>query len=133
MYVGLGVVRDIKVDHVTDVLDVHTTSGDVCCHEDTKLPGPKRFECPNALTLAPVSVDDTRSNPATLELAAQVVGPVFGSRKDEDACHHLVLQKVEKELRLEMRWDRQGEMGNAHRSDRSFLDLHEFWVAQELT
>jgi hypothetical protein len=95
MHVGLRFVRDVEVHDVADVLHVDPPSGNVRRDEHAKLPRPKRLEGANALTLAPVSVDDTRTNPAVLELAAKAVGPVFGSRKDEDARHRLVLEKVQ--------------------------------------
>jgi len=128
VHVGLRFVRDIKVDDVADVLDVDTASGDVGRHEHAKLPRPKRLEGVHALTLAAVPVDDARLNPAAIELAAEVIGPVFGSREDEDARHRLVLQEVEEEVRLEMGRDGKGKMGHSHRGDRSFLDLDELGV-----
>lgn len=102
MDVDLGLVRHVKVDHVADAFDVDTTGRDVGRHQDPMLSFPKPFERADPLALAAVTMDHGDRDVPVVQLASESVRAVFGPREDEDAGHHLVLEKLAQERGLEL-------------------------------
>ncbi len=83
--VGLGVVRDVVVDHVADALHVKATGRDVGGHEDVDAAFLQRVHSALALLLRDVAVDGGSLEAAGLQLVSQVLGGHLGAHEGDDA------------------------------------------------
>ena len=83
--VGLGVVRDIEVDHVGHSLNVKATGRDVGGDQDVDLAIAKVLDGALALLLRDVTVDGCSGEAAGLELVGQVLGCHLGAHEGDNA------------------------------------------------
>ena len=82
MHVGLGHVRQIVIDDVTDPFDINTARGDVGRDEHPDLTRAEGRQHAFALTLRFVAMERVRGDAGVAKIARDLIGPVLGSGED---------------------------------------------------
>ena len=90
--VGLGVVRDVEVQHVADAVDVQAAGGDIGGDQDVQLAVLELIDGALALVLRDVAVDGGRGETAGAQLLGDLLGLVLGAHEDD---HGLELGDLE--------------------------------------
>src|SRR5699024_11567191 len=83
--VGLGVVRDVVVEHMGDALNVETTGGDVGGNQDVQATILELVDGALTLSLGDVTVDGCCGEPACTQLLCDLFGFVLGAH-EQDHC-----------------------------------------------
>ena len=100
VHVGLGVLRDVVVDHVRDALDVQAAGGDVGGHEDVHAAGLQVLDGLLALLLGDVAGDGHGLEPGARELLGELLGAGTGAHEGDDAVVLLGLEDPAQGLEL---------------------------------
>ena len=124
MYVTLGLIGEIKINHVGYVGDVETARRQVGRNHHAKAPRTETGECRVALSLRTIAMNGYRSDMCVLEHFGDPVGAALGSRENDRALDLGALENLEQHLALlfERNWiDR---LAHRHRRRALFADRH---------
>jgi hypothetical protein len=88
-------MRQIEVDHVTDIGHVDTPRRNVRRDKYAKDSPLKAFQCATAFWQAAIAMQDANSMSRTIEHTADMIGPMLGPGEDQDGLR-LVFQQREK-------------------------------------
>ncbi len=92
VHVGLGVVRDVVIEHVRDALDVEPAGGDVGGHQDVDLAVPEVADGAFPLRLRDVAVDRRRAEAAGLQLLREFFRELLGANEHDHRVERLDLK-----------------------------------------
>ena len=100
MHVGLGVVRDVVVQHVRDALDVEPAGGDVGGDEDVELSVLEGGDGALAHRLRDVAVDGHRRKPSGAQLFGDLFGGLLGADEHDHRLERLDLEQSGQRIHL---------------------------------
>src|SRR5688572_9126723 len=92
MDVALRFVRQVKIDHVGDAVDVDAACGDVGRHQDANLAVAEVLERLLSRVLGLVAVDGVGAHTGAVQLLRHLVGAVLGAGEDQRPRDRLVSQ-----------------------------------------
>ena len=92
VHVGLGVVRDVVVEHVRDALDVQAAGGDVGGDQDVDRAVLQRGDGALTLRLRDVAVDGGSGKAARAQLLGDLLGGLLGADEDDHRLERLDLE-----------------------------------------
>jgi hypothetical protein len=99
MDVILGTMRQIKVDHVSDIGHVDTPCRNIRRDKYPIDPALKALQCTTAFWQTAIAMQDASSMSGTTEHTADMIGPMLGPGEDQDGLR-LMFQQREKQIRL---------------------------------
>ena len=85
MNIGLGDVRQLKIDDMADAVDVDAARRDVGCDQRPRLSATEAGQCALTLALALVAMDRGSVDARLVEGPGDAVGAVLGAGEDDDA------------------------------------------------
>ena len=91
MYVILGIVRNVEVEHLTYIADVDSTCKDVGCHQYVDLAISEVFERVFTLALRAVSVDGAGFEALVGKFLRTGIGTTFRAGEDQYSAYRLAL------------------------------------------
>ena len=94
VHVGLGLVGNLEIDHVGDVIHVDAASDDVRRHQDLDSACIEIAQSSLTSALALVGVDGVCTDPTLHQIARDPVGPVFGAGEDDGTIDALFFQHL---------------------------------------
>ena len=100
MDVGPGLVGQVEVDDVRDVVDVEAAGGDVAGHQHARLALLEVVQGPGADVLRFVGVDGLAGDAGPDEPPGDLIGPVLGAGEHERPRHHRVLEQMFEQIEL---------------------------------
>ena len=100
MDVHFRLVGQVEVEHVGDVFNVNTTTGNIGRHEDKDFSVLEPLKCSRARRLALIAVDGIGGYAHLFQLLCKSVCTVLGAREDDAAGDHLSFQEVNEQLSL---------------------------------
>jgi len=130
--VVLGVRGEVKIDDVSDAVYVDSTGGDVGSDQYPDFAILKVLQGPGSLVLATVGVNGARGDLGPTELLGHPVRSVFGSCKDENGVHFIVLQKVLEQIDLLGLGNLVNVLLDSIRRVRAAANLNGLWLVLEL-
>ena len=130
--VGLGVVRDVVVDHVADALDVEAAGGDVGGDQDVDLAVAQGLDRALTLLLRDVAVDGGSLEAAGAQLVGEVLGGHLGPDEGDDALELFDLEDAGQRVELVRAHDLQVALAGVGARGGLGLDLHLGRVVQVL-
>jgi hypothetical protein len=98
--VGLGVVRDVEVDHEADALDVEASGGDVGRHEDVHTTVAERLNGALTEVLGNVTVDGRGLEAPSAKLLGDFLRLLLGPHEGDDAVVLLDLEDASHGVQL---------------------------------
>ena len=98
--VAFGLIREVEVHDVGDLVDVDTASGDVGRNQDGDAAGAEALEGRRAGALRLVAVDGSRGESVVLQILDHLVRAMLGAGEDEGALHIGHAEDVLEELAL---------------------------------
>ncbi len=125
-------VRQFEVDHVWQLVDVQTTSGDIGRHEDSHFTGLEVGQGFGPRVLALVAVDRDGGQAVFVQVLGQTVGAVFGTSEHQHLFPGACGDQVRQQRTLVVGRQTENTLFNA--LDRSIRrrDFNAFRVMQEL-
>ena len=122
VHVGLGVGRDVVVDHVADPLDVEAARGDVGGDEDVELALAQLVDGALALHLDDVAVDRRGREPAGPQPLGELLGGLLGADEDDHPVEVLDLEDAREGVELLRVGDLEVALRDVGRRARARLD-----------
>ena len=100
MDVDLGLVGQVEVEHVGDVLHVDAATRDVGRHENENVPVAEGFQRTRPCGLTLVAVNGIGRDANLAQLLRKTVCSVLGSGEDDAARDHLAFKQIDEQLTL---------------------------------
>ena len=100
MDVILGLVRQVKVHHMGQLVNVDAAGGDVGGHQDPELTALETRQGTGTRPLALVAVDRRRRHPLSREAIGDAIRPVLGAREDEHLLPVIAGDQMAEQIRL---------------------------------
>ena len=100
-----GVGRKIKIDDVSDPIDVDSAGRDIGGDQDPDLSVLEILQGTGSLILAAIGVNGSRGNLVPAKLPGYPVRSVLGPRKNKDGVHFIVFQKMLEQIDFLRLWN----------------------------
>ncbi len=100
VHISFRHIRQIKIEHVRDVVDVDAARRDIRGDKQTGLAGLEILQRARALALALVAMDCFGGDMRFLKLSDQLVGAVLGPREHHRPRDFRIFQKINQQTRL---------------------------------
>ena len=130
--VGLGVVRNVVVDHVGNAVNVQATSSHIGCHQDVQAAVLELINRALTESLRDVAVDGSSGESAGTQLLGELLGLVLGAHEHDHRFEFLDFEDAGQRVQLVAVADHQEALANVVRSASLGLDGNLFRLRQVL-
>jgi len=113
MNIGLGDLRQFKINNMADAVDVNAARRDVGRNERARLSASEGGQRALALPLALIAMDRGSTDARLVEGAGDAVGAVLGAGEDENARQFGIVEQFDQQVAFLSRFDKEDVMLDA--------------------